>query len=87
MRQKVAVFIYFSDILGDGRIHPAELINGPEWLIGFRGNELQRLLRKLQFHGEELKLLYPTKYNNIKKRLFFLHKKYNVKRSKYLKMG
>merc|ERR1719334_2193220 len=29
----------YIDILGDGDIHPADLIKGPRWLIAFKGNE------------------------------------------------
>ncbi|KAK7093991.1 large ribosomal subunit protein mL51-like [Littorina saxatilis] len=72
----------YIDILGDGSIKPADLIRGPDWLIGFKGNELQRLKRRLMFHGERLRHLYPAKYNNIQKRIFFLYKKYNQKRGR-----
>ncbi|KAL8587317.1 hypothetical protein ACOMHN_045564 [Nucella lapillus] len=72
----------YIDILGDGSIKPVDLIHGPDWLIGFKGNELQRLVRRLNFHGDKLKLLYPHKYDDIQKRVFFLHKKYNKKRGK-----
>ncbi|XP_076451688.1 uncharacterized protein LOC143287526 [Babylonia areolata] len=72
----------YIDILGDRSVKPVDLINGPDWLIGFKGNELQRLVRRLNFHGEKLKLLYPHKYHNIQKRIFFLYKKYNRKRGK-----
>ena len=61
---------------------PVDLIKGPDWLIGFKGNELQRLKRRLKFHGEKLKALYPAKYHTIQKRVFFLYKKYNKKRGK-----
>ena len=33
----------YIDILGDGDICPVDLIRGPPWLIGFKGNELQRI--------------------------------------------
>lgn len=72
----------YIDILGDGSVKPVDLIHGPDWLIGFKGNELQRLVRRVNFHGDKLKLLYPHKYHNIQKRIFFLYKKYNIKRGK-----
>jgi large subunit ribosomal protein L51 len=68
--------------LGDGSVTPMDLIRGPPWLIGFRGNELQRLSRQLKFEGEKLAHLYPARYHNIKKRVFFLYKKYNQRRGK-----
>lgn len=72
----------YIDILGDGSINPVDLIRGPDWLIGYKGNELQRLVRRLNFQGDKLKLLYPHKYNDIQKRIFFLYKKYNRRRGK-----
>lgn len=76
------VLLSLADILGDGSVKPADLVRGPDWLIGFKGNELQRLTRRVKFHGEKLKTLYPAKYHNIQKRIFFLYKKYNKKRGK-----
>ncbi|XP_041378079.1 39S ribosomal protein L51, mitochondrial-like [Gigantopelta aegis] len=70
----------YIDILGDGDIHPADLIAGPAWLIGFRGNELQRLVRRMHFQGHKMKWMYPTKYHQMRKRIWFLYKKYNQKR-------
>lgn len=70
------------DILGDGDIHPVELITGPKWLTGFKGNELQRLVRRAKFQGHKMKHLYPTKYHQMWKRIRFLNKKYNMKRGK-----
>ncbi|KAL5013868.1 hypothetical protein ScPMuIL_008138 [Solemya velum] len=72
----------YIDILGDGDIHPVELITGPKWLIGFKGNELQRLVRRAKIQGSQMRYLYPTKYHQMWKRIRFLNKKYNMKRSK-----
>lgn len=71
----------YIDILGDQRISPVDLINGPSWLVGFRGNELQRLLRRMKFHGKIMRLKEPTKYNNIRKRIKFLYFRFNKRRS------
>ena len=51
------------------------------WLRGFKGNELQRIIRRLNFEGTMLRSQFPTKYHNMKKQLFFLYKRYNLKRS------
>ncbi|XP_067658148.1 large ribosomal subunit protein mL51-like [Haliotis asinina] len=67
----------YIDILGSGHVHPVDLMRGPEWLIGFNGNELQRLTRRLRFQGNKLRTYYPTKYFQIRKRISFLYKKYN----------
>ncbi|XP_046343700.2 39S ribosomal protein L51, mitochondrial-like [Haliotis rufescens] len=67
----------YIDILGSGNVHPVDLMRGPEWLIGFNGNELQRLVRRIRFQGNRLKAYYPTKYLQIQKRISFLYKKYN----------
>lgn len=72
----------YIDILGDGSLTPIDMIKGPPWLIGFSGNELQRLARRLKFQGEKLAHWYPAKYHRIKKRVFFLYKKYNKRRGK-----
>ncbi|KAK6175569.1 hypothetical protein SNE40_014003 [Patella caerulea] len=70
----------YIDILGDEGIHPVNLIKGPSWLVGFNGNEYQRLSRRMKFEREELKHFSPDKYHNIKKRMFYLFKKYNQRR-------
>ena len=69
----------YIDILGDGSVSPVDLIKGPSWLIGFRGNELQRLQRRLKFEGKELRAKDQTKFYDINKRIKFLTWRYNVK--------
>ena len=70
----------FIDILGEeGRVSPVDLINGPPWLIGFRGNELQRITRQLKMTGEEIKAREPHKYLDMQKRVKFLMWRYNFK--------
>lgn len=70
----------YIDILDDGNIHPKDLIRGPPWLIGFRGNELQRLSRRMRYEGEKLHYLYPTKFHKIQKRIRWLYRFYNQDR-------
>ncbi|GFN91683.1 39S ribosomal protein l51, mitochondrial-like [Plakobranchus ocellatus] len=70
----------YIDILGDGDVHPADLLTGPKWLIAFKGNERERLLRKMEWEGPRLKLMYPSEYNRMQKRIRYLTKLYNHKR-------
>lgn len=70
----------YIDILGDGSLHPAELISAPRYLKAFNGNELQRLSRMMKFEGWRIKHLYPFRWHQIYKRIKFLNKKYNHKR-------
>ncbi|XP_014787884.1 39S ribosomal protein L51, mitochondrial [Octopus bimaculoides] len=72
----------YIDILGDGKVTPKELIRGPPWLKGFKGNEMQRLIRHIRFEGHHLRFYYPTKHHNIKKRIKYLYKFYNFRRHK-----
>jgi len=70
----------YIDILGDGNVHPVRLLtNVPYWLRGFRGNEYQMLLRKRKTYGDYLKNMKPTKYNELQKRIKYLHKFMNRK--------
>ncbi|XP_060069325.1 large ribosomal subunit protein mL51-like [Ylistrum balloti] len=72
----------YIDILGDGDIHPADLQKGPTWLIGQKDqSELQRLLRRLRMTGNKMKVVYPTKYAAMNKRVKYLYRRYNKKRS------
>ncbi|CAG5119386.1 unnamed protein product, partial [Candidula unifasciata] len=72
----------YIDILGDGDVHPVDLLTGPRWLIAFKANERDRLIRKMEWEGPRLKTFYPTEYNRIEKRIRFLTKLYNLKRCK-----
>ncbi|XP_078335324.1 large ribosomal subunit protein mL51-like [Crassostrea virginica] len=72
----------YIDILGDGSIHPVDLIRGPAYLIGFNANELCRLQRRKRFEGRYLRDNFPSKLEKILKRIKFLRKKYNFKRGK-----
>jgi len=71
----------YIDILGDGSLHPWQLYKAPIWLKGWRGNELQRLIRKKRYVGKQMQHMYPTQYMMMNKRIFYLWKKHNIKRS------
>ena len=66
-----------SDILGDGTIHPWQLIRAPVWLKGYSGNELQRTARQLAMQGRFIREMLPTKYHKLTKNLNFQFKKLN----------
>jgi len=70
----------YIDILGDGSVHPYQLMQGPKWLRGFKGNELQRLVRRMKYEGRMLQDLYPQKYHELRKQIFFLYKRLNTRR-------
>lgn len=59
---------------GGFQIHPKHLIMGPKWLRGWRGNELQRCIRKKQMVGDRM---FMDDYHNLKKRIRFLYKRFN----------
>ncbi|VDI55945.1 large subunit ribosomal protein L51 [Mytilus galloprovincialis] len=77
----------YIDILGDGNVRPVDLMKGPSWIRGFKGNEMQRIIRRLQFDGHKLQQLYPTKFHMIQKRLDYLYKHYNLRRSNAIGKG
>ena len=66
-----------SDILGDGTIHPWQLIRAPVWLKGYSGNELQRTARQLAMQGRFLREMFPSKYHMLTKNLNYQFKKLN----------
>ncbi|MFT7815956.1 39S ribosomal protein L51, mitochondrial isoform X1 [Arapaima gigas] len=61
-------------ILGDFKAHPRDLIVGPVWLRGFRGNEFQRLTRKKRMVGDRM---MATDRHNLEKRIRFLYRRFN----------
>ncbi|KAF0294683.1 39S ribosomal protein L51, mitochondrial [Amphibalanus amphitrite] len=72
-----------SDILGNGSLHPVQLMyKVPPWLRGFRGNEYQMLLRKRRALGPLLEDHYPTKSFNLQKRIRYLYRFLNHGRTK-----
>ena len=52
-------------------------MDGPVWLRGFRGNELERLIRRLRFEYDELKEEHPRELHEIQKRIRFLYRRFN----------
>ena len=69
----------YIDILGSGNVHPTDLIRGPKWLIGFKGNELQRLARQKKSEGRSINAVDTQKYLDMQKRIKFLYRKFNIK--------
>uniref|UniRef100_A0A4W5PZQ1 Large ribosomal subunit protein mL51 n=1 Tax=Hucho hucho TaxID=62062 RepID=A0A4W5PZQ1_9TELE len=61
-------------ILGDFKAHPKDLIVGPVWVKGFRGNELQRLTRKKRMVGD--RMMTQDKHD-MEKRIRFLYRHFN----------
>ncbi|XP_013923062.1 PREDICTED: 39S ribosomal protein L51, mitochondrial [Thamnophis sirtalis] len=74
--EKRALFGVYDNIgiLGDFKAHPKNLIVGPEWLRGWRGNELQRCIRRKKMEGDRM---FVDDYHNLNKRIKFLYKRYN----------
>ncbi|XP_034030400.1 39S ribosomal protein L51, mitochondrial [Thalassophryne amazonica] len=74
--EKRAMFGVYDniDILGEFKAHPRDLIVGPCWLKGFRGNELQRLIRKKKMVGD--RMMVQDKHN-LEKRIRYLYKRFN----------
>lgn len=69
----------YIDILGDGSIHPVQLLTHmPLWLRGFQGNEFQMLLR-MQKNRYYYRWTKPTKWKWINKRVLYLYKYLNRK--------
>lgn len=61
-------------IFGDFKVHPKALIIGPCWLKGWKGNELQRCIRKKKMVGERM---FAEDLHNLNKRIRFLYKRLN----------
>ncbi|XP_033103906.1 39S ribosomal protein L51, mitochondrial-like [Anneissia japonica] len=70
-----------KDVLGDGSYQLKRNIKvGPFWLRGWRGNEMQRLIRKRKAIGPTLG---PKAHEDIRKRIKYLYKRFN----KYARKG
>lgn len=67
----------YIDILGDGTVHPWQLLRAPVWLKGYGGNELQRTARQLKMQGTFIREMFPTKYHKLTKNLNYQFKKIN----------
>uniref|UniRef100_UPI0037E72F14 large ribosomal subunit protein mL51 n=1 Tax=Semicossyphus pulcher TaxID=241346 RepID=UPI0037E72F14 len=61
-------------ILGDFKAHPKDLIIAPSWLKAFKGNELQRLIRKKRMVGDRM---MTADRHSLEKRLRFLYRRFN----------
>ncbi|TRY53818.1 hypothetical protein DNTS_002776 [Danionella cerebrum] len=61
-------------ILGDFKAHPKDLIGGPVWVRAFKGNELQRCLRKSKMVGDRM---MTQEKLNLDKRIRYLYKRFN----------
>ncbi|XP_042644214.1 39S ribosomal protein L51, mitochondrial [Tyto alba] len=74
--EKRALFGVYDNvgILGDFQIHPKKLIVGPRWLRGWRGNELQRCIRKKQVVGDRM---FVEDYHKLNKRIRYLYRRFN----------
>ncbi|XP_070791468.1 large ribosomal subunit protein mL51 [Pituophis catenifer annectens] len=74
--EKRALFGVYDNIgiLGDFKAHPKNLIVGPIWVRGWRGNELQRCIRQKKMVGDRM---FVDDYHNLNKRIKFLYKRYN----------
>ncbi|NXF36754.1 RM51 protein, partial [Nyctibius bracteatus] len=74
--EKRALFGVYDNvgILGGFQIHPKNLIVGPKWLRGWRGNELQRCIRKKQVVGDRM---FVEDYHNLNKRIRYLYRRFN----------
>ncbi|CAG0913805.1 unnamed protein product [Notodromas monacha] len=71
----------YIDILGSGKVHPVDLMyNVPKWLRGFRGNEMQMLVRKRKIFGAWMQEHRPKKWMDMEKRVRYLYKRLNHKK-------
>ncbi|NXT82574.1 RM51 protein, partial [Zapornia atra] len=74
--EKRALFGVYDNvgILGGFQVHPRSLIVGPKWLRGWRGNELQRCIRKKQMVGDRM---FVDDYHKLTKRIRYLYRRFN----------
>nr|XP_014429595.1 39S ribosomal protein L51, mitochondrial isoform X2 [Pelodiscus sinensis] len=74
--EKRALFGVYDNIgiLGDFQVHPKDLIIGPKWLRGWKGNELQRCIRKKKMVGDRM---FDQDFKNLSKRISFLYRRFN----------
>ncbi|NXG63403.1 RM51 protein, partial [Hemiprocne comata] len=74
--KKRALFGLYDNvgILGGFQIHPKNLIVGPRWLRGWRGNELQRCIRKKQMVGDRM---FVDDLHKLNKRIRYLYRRFN----------
>ncbi|CAK6443761.1 unnamed protein product [Pipistrellus nathusii] len=74
--EKRAMFGVYDNIgiLGNFEKHPKELIKGPKWLRGWKGNELQRCIRKKRMVGYRM---FSDDLHKLNKRISYLYKHFN----------
>ncbi|KAM5142175.1 large ribosomal subunit protein mL51 [Mantella aurantiaca] len=74
--EKRALFGIYDNIgiLGDFKAHPKQLIVGPSWVRGWKGNELQRCIRKKMMVGS--RMFYEDRHK-LDKRIRYLYKRFN----------
>ncbi|XP_030640657.1 large ribosomal subunit protein mL51 [Chanos chanos] len=74
--EKRSIFGVYDNIgiLGDFKVHPKDLIRAPVWLKGFRGNELERLIRKKKMVGDRM---MTEDRHNLEKRIRYLYRRFN----------
>uniref|UniRef100_A0A8C9QJQ9 Large ribosomal subunit protein mL51 n=1 Tax=Spermophilus dauricus TaxID=99837 RepID=A0A8C9QJQ9_SPEDA len=61
-------------VWGNFEKHPKQLIKGPIWLRGWKGNELQRCIRKKKMVGNRM---FFDDLHNLNKRIRYLYKHFN----------
>ncbi|EHB18606.1 39S ribosomal protein L51, mitochondrial [Heterocephalus glaber] len=74
--EKRAMFGVYDNIgiLGNFEKHPKDLIRGPVWVRGWKGNELQRCIRKKKMVGNRM---FIDDLHNLNKRINYLYKHFN----------
>ncbi|NXA41862.1 RM51 protein, partial [Eudromia elegans] len=74
--EKRALFGLYDNvgILGDFKMHPKDFILGPKWLRGWRGNELQRCIRKKRMVGDRM---FLDDLHKLNKRIRYLYRRFN----------
>ncbi|XP_072280624.1 large ribosomal subunit protein mL51 [Pyxicephalus adspersus] len=74
--EKRALFGVYDNIgiLGDFKVHPKQLIIGPSWVRGWKGNELERCLRKKMMVGSRM---FFEDRHKLQKRIHYLYKRFN----------
>ncbi len=77
MSMVCSVVYVLADILGNGRVHPADLVDGESWYRLYRGNEAERVARRLALGSRAMKEFFPTQHHLHAKRQRFLYKYYN----------
>ncbi|KFQ53278.1 hypothetical protein N334_09365, partial [Pelecanus crispus] len=74
--EKRALFGVYDNvgILGGFQMHPKNLIVGPKWLQGWRGDEVERCIRKKQMVGDRM---FVEDYHKLNKRIRYLYRRFN----------